>query len=247
MSSDEGQNIKKTGCAIVGWAVFLLLALVLGLFGYRTFHYYMALKAGDIVELPDSSARLTFSSEQAPPPVAQAEISIDDQPLLGPAEEKAAVTVVMFGDYECPFSKESASVFRRMAVLYGEQVRFAYRDYPIQLIHPRSFEAALAAECAREQRRFWEYFDRLYADSPDLSPERLLQAARTTGLDERQFEACLKDRRYEAQVVKDLNDAERLGLRGTPTFYFDGRRVEGSIPADDFEKVLKKMIEKSDG
>ena len=102
--------------------------------------------------------------------------------------------------------------------------------------------AASAAECAREQRRFWEYFDRLYQNSPALDYTDLVAYAEQTGLDMNQFERCLADGRYDGLVNADLMFAEELRLRGTPSFFFDGRRVEGAIPEDGFESTLEKLL-----
>jgi len=245
MPSADTAKKKSKGYAIFGWVVFFIILVVLALFGYRTLQYYKDLKAGNVVELPNNSARITFGSDKSalsPSRVALAEVDTVNEPSLGAPVEDAVVTVVMFGDYECPFSKESSNVFRRLAVLYGDQARFVYRDFPLLAIHPNAFQAALAAECAREQRRFWEYYDRLYANSPDFGEKSLKRFARETGLDEMQFETCMETRRYERRVTEDLATAERLGLRGTPTFYFNGRKVEGSIPEKDFESVLKKLL-----
>lgn len=241
-----GRQIGRSrGCAILGWAIFFLLLVVLVLFGYRTFFYYRELRAGNIVELPSNSSRITLDSEPAANSlsrVAPNEVDAGDQPFLGAAKEEATVTVVMFGDFECPFSREAATVFRRLAVLYGEQARFVYRDFPLQSIHVNAYQAALAAECAREQRRYWEYFDRLYATAADLAPASLNRYAQEIGLDMMQFENCLSSGRYDIRVTEDLATVELLGLPGTPIFYINGRKVEGAISEDDFERTIKKLL-----
>jgi protein-disulfide isomerase len=237
---------RARGCAIFGWTVFALLLVLLLILGYRTFYYYREFKAGNIIEMPRNAARLTLNSEQSSGSItriAGEEIDIGDQPALGATREAAKVTVVMFGDFECPFSREAAIMFRRLAVIYGEKGRFVYRDFPLQSIHANAYQAAVAAECAREQRRYWEYFDRLYSNIADISPAGLARHAEEVSLDKAQFEACLNFGRYDFRVTEDLTAAQTLGLRGTPTFYINGRQIEGAITEEDFERAIKKFLQ----
>jgi protein-disulfide isomerase len=240
--SQEG---KVKTAAVIGWTIFVLLLAIIAIVGWRTVYYYRHLKAGDIIELPNIGGKFTvgevgFGSAAR---VTAGEVDTADAPALGAPAGKEKFTVVMFGDFECPFSRESSVTFRRMAVKYGDRVRFIYRDFPLAEIHAGAFVAASAAECAREQMRFWEYYDRLYANAPNFSTEDLTRYAQEAGLDATQFERCLTSNRYEGRVAEDLSAAERLGLRGTPTFYIDGRKVEGSLPEDDFGRILDKLLQ----
>jgi len=235
-----------SGWAIVGWAAFFIILAGLLVFGYKVFIYYRQIKSGQLIELPQYSSSLTTADGQ---PVRSSSLAVEpsslateEDPTLGADAEKVATTVVMFGDFECAFSKDAATVFRRMAVEFGDRVRFVYRDYPMSSIHPRAFAAAAAAECAKEQMKYWEYFDKLYLNMPALDYQDLVAYAQEIGLDTNQFERCLSDGRYDARVNSDLIFAEGLKLRGTPTFFFDGRRVEGALPEDDFRQTLEKLL-----
>ncbi|MFH2062696.1 MAG: thioredoxin domain-containing protein [bacterium] len=237
---------RGRGWAIFGWAVFLVVLALVAVLGFKVFYYYRQIKSGMMIELPQYRSALSVTERSggglvAPPSEIESLLDSSDEPSVGPSSERALVTVVMFGDFECPFSKEAANVFRRMAVHYGDQVRFVYRDFPLRAIHPLADLAAVAAECAGEQMRYWEYFDRLYVNSPALARTDLLQYAQEVGLDEVQFERCLDSGRFTARVDGDRAMAERLGLHGTPSFFFDGRRVEGSVPEADFDRLLKAM------
>ncbi|MFH1047051.1 MAG: thioredoxin domain-containing protein [Patescibacteria group bacterium] len=240
------QSGKVSTRTVVGWAVFFLLLSVIGLFGYRVQYYYRHLKAGNIIELPSPNGRFSVGrvgSSQSPAVVSAEEVNSADAPSLGAPAGEDEFTVVMFGDYECAFSQESANTFRRIAVKYGDRVRFIYRDFPLPSIHPNAYRAALAAECAHEQRRYWEYFDRLYSPTADLSDTALARYAQEVGLDTVQFASCLADGRYDRRIVDDLAAAELLGLRGTPTFYIDGRKVEGMLEEKDFEQIISKLLQ----
>lgn len=236
---------SRIGCAVVGWTAFAAAFAVIAFFGYRVWFYYGKISRGELVELPQFRERLTFTGQaqggtgQA---AGRAELESGDHPAEGADPSAAVLTVVQFADFQCPFSKEEATVVRTLMRKYGDRVRFVYRDYPLDTLHPDATQAALAAECAREQGRFWAYHDKLFVNSPVLGFQDLIRYSEEAGLDVRQFERCLVDERYREKVEEDRALAERLGLRGTPSFFFNGQRVEGAIPAQVFEDLIEKML-----
>lgn len=236
---------RASAGSVFGWVILLLVLAVVGFVGYRMQHYYRLLQSGQIVELPQDTVRLTTPdgsrvSKSRVDVQPDYVVSSNDQALgLG---EGADLTVVMFGDYECAYSREMSTVFRRMAAKYGSRVRFVYRDYPLSTIHPRAYDAAVAAECAGEQMSFWSYFDRLYSSPDELEYEDLLRHGTATGLEPIQFERCLEDGRYAPRVDEDVAAAQALGLRGTPSLFLNGRRIEGAISEPDLEKAIEKML-----
>lgn len=235
----------NVGCAIVGWALFVIAFAMIVYLGYRVSIYYGKIRRGEIIDLPQFTASLTSVSgtgSAGPSVVGNADVDSADAPSQGPAAKDAKLTIVQFADFQCPFSKDEATVFRTLMAKYGDRVRFVYRDYPLDEIHPDATQAALAAECAGEQGKFWNFHDKLFLNSPALSFADLTRYAEETGLDSVQFEKCLVDQRYKSQVDADRAAAMRLGLRGTPTFFFNGQRVEGAIPAQVFEELIKKLL-----
>lgn len=244
-SKKAGRRGRSVGCAVAGWAVFVVLLGVVGFFGYRVWFFYGKIRRGEVVELPQFRNSFTASGTSAVTAAAKLDreaVEMGDQPAEGPAQGVAKLTVVQFADFQCPYSKEEATVVRRLMRKYGDRVRFVYRDYPLSTIHPDAMQASLAAECAREQGRFWAYHDKLYLNAPALGFQDLITYSEEIGLDGRQFEKCLVDERYRDKVEEDRALAERLGLRGTPTFFFNGQRVEGAIPEDVFESLIQKMV-----
>ncbi|HCC22386.1 hypothetical protein A2480_02340 [Candidatus Uhrbacteria bacterium RIFOXYC2_FULL_47_19] len=238
---------KRRWLAILGWAVFLLILALVLILGVKVFGYYRQIRSGNLVELPQYGTRLSVENggndgHDVALTETQSLLNLAGGPVIGPSSDDAKVNVVMFGDFECPFSKDSSTVFRRLSMRYGDRVRFTYLDFPLSSIHPSAALAAEAAECAGEQMRYWEYFDRLYGNSPALSQTDLLQYAREAGLDLEQFERCLNDGRFVSVVEADRVLAERLGLQGTPSFFIDGHRIEGAIPEQDFDRLLQSMI-----
>ncbi len=233
------------GCAIGGWSVFVLVAALTLFVGYRTWFYYTKLRSGQIVDLPQFKDRLTaIASPAGVTPVTEAarsEVELAAAPAQGPEQRDAKLVVVEFADFQCPYSKDEALVVRTLMQKYGDKVRFEFRDYPIQQLHPDAVNAALAARCAQEQGKFWEYHDKLFVNSPTLTKQMLLTYAAEIGLDDEQFTRCLSSQRYRPSVEKDMSKAQTLGIEGTPTFYLNGNRVDGAIPMDVFENLIQKI------
>lgn len=236
---------RSVGCAIGGWAVFAVMFCLILFFGYRVSLYYGKIRRGELIDLPQFGNRFTTAVGPAtisPTVVDRSEVEAADEPSEGPSAQDAKLTIVEFADFECPFSKDEATVYRTLMKKYEDRVRFVYRDYPLESIHPDATQAAVAAECAREQGKFWAYHDKLFVNSPALAFPDLTSYAEQAGLDTVQFEKCLVDERYKDKVATDTALAGRLGLRGTPTFFFNGQRVEGAIPADVFESLIEKLL-----
>jgi protein-disulfide isomerase len=235
---------RKPGCSVLGWVLFFVAFVVIIFVGYRTKGYYDRLRSGDIVELPQFTQKFTAGRKTSPVAVAdRAVVESGDQPTLG-TEEGAVLTIVEFADFECPYSKEEAPVIRQLMAKYGDRVRFVYRDYPIESLHADARQASVAAECAREQGKFWAYHDKLYANAPSLGFSSLLRYAEEAGLDEMQFERCLTENRYLDAVVKDTAAAAELGVAGTPTFFLNGQKVEGAVPVEAFERLIESFLKK---
>jgi protein-disulfide isomerase len=237
---------NRSGCAVAGWIFFAVALVLLVYTGYRMFVYYQELRRGDIVEMPqygDHFTSLNNSVLNGPTDVPPAAVESAGAPAMGPDASAAKLTVVEFADFQCPYSKDEAVTVRTLMAKYGDRVRFEYRDYPLDSIHPDASDAALAARCAQEQGKFWAYYDRLFAESPALSIAELSQYAGEVGMDQRQFDKCVADQRYKSDVDKDRAAAQQLGLQGTPTFFFNGKRVDGAIPADAFENLIQKMLQ----
>lgn len=245
-NSEAEVRSSRKGCFVFGWILFAIIAAATVFFGYRVWFFYSRINKGEIVSLPQYTSRLTFSGEAAsvslPSRVDRGIIEEGEHPAAGPETEDAKLTIVEFGDFECPFSKDTHTVIRRLSAKYGDSVRFVYRDYPLESIHPNALLASIAAGCAQEQDRFWAYHDKLYLNSPTLSFQNLVEYGKEIGLDTIRFEECLIARDTEAAVKEDVDVAKGLGIRGTPTFFLNGYRVEGSIPEDEFDNLIREML-----
>lgn len=243
--SQESQPKKKRIWPAARWLAFFLLVGGVGWFTYKIWFYAEMMRHGELIQLPQYEqqiSRLASPKGLSGQVVDRALVETDDNPTLGDSAAPKLV-IVEFGDFECDFSSQAATVARTVMARFGDRVRFVYRDYPLGEIHPLAYQAALAAECAREQGKFWIYHDKLYGHEGNLTIDLFTAFAREAGLDERQFERCLADERYRSQVEADLRDGGIAGLRGTPTFFFNGQRVEGQIPEDVFVRIVEKMLE----
>jgi protein-disulfide isomerase len=164
----------------------------------------------------------------------------------------APLTVVEFTDYQCPycrrFQAESWPSLRRDWIDTGK-VRFIVRDLPLE-IHSSARPAAEAAHCAGEQGRFWRMHDLLLGVHADLSARGIDGYARAVGLDMSRFQACVAAHKYSADIARNIAEADRLGLTGTPSFIIGrtvngvltGQRVFGALPYADFNAGLQGLL-----
>lgn len=234
---------KGTGCAVFGWTIFSCMLLFLTFFGYKVWYYAKQIRSGNLVNLPQFQQQFTAVSAAVSSSdfAAREIVEAGNHPELG--KKDAILTIVEFADFECPYSKEESNVVRRLMARHGDKVRFIYRDLPIASLHPNSITTSHAGECANEQGKFWQMHDKLYAATPPFTFETLRAMASEVGLDMTQFERCMVENRYEAGIKADIQTASALGLRGTPTFFINGQRIEGAIPEEVLEKIIERYTE----
>ena len=159
-----------------------------------------------------------------PPPSPVYKIAVDDQPTKGNPD--ASVTVVEFTDYQCPVCAAAHPVVEKLIAEYGDRVRFVVRDFPLRTVHADAQKAAEAAEAAREQGKYWDFTAILFRNQSQLKPAQLKQYAQVLGLDAAKFDAALDSGRFADKVQRDVNDGERIGVSGTPTFFVNGKRAD---------------------
>ena len=185
----------------------------------------------------DSPAILATPTVQ----VRRYEVPVDDDPFLGP--EDAAITIIEFGDYQCPLCKKwHDEVLDKLLANYPGQVRFVYRDFPLISIHPGAAPSAEAADCAGEQGSYWPFYQALFSMKYDLTTEAYKQYAAELELDTQAFAECLADRRYESEVMGDYNYAVNLGVPATPTFFINGIPVVGAQSYEVFKQLIDKEL-----
>ena len=155
---------------------------------------------------------------------------------LGP--ETALVTLVEYGDYQCPFCGQAYPIIKELLDRVGRRVRFVFRNFPLATIHPDAELAAEAAEAAGAQGRFWAMHDDLFENQEALGSDDLVEYASALGLDESRFVGELTEHVHIARVREDFMGGVRGGVNGTPTFFINGSRHDGPY---DFESLLEAI------
>jgi protein-disulfide isomerase len=163
-------------------------------------------------------------------------------PQLGPAT--APVTIVEFGDFQCPFCKRAQPTLKQVLAKYGNKVRLVYMDFPLSF-HKNAMAAAEGARCANEQGKFWPFHDQLFADQSKLDPSDLKQIAKKLGLDTKRFDACLDKDKYRSAIEADVKEGGELGVEGTPAFFINGRPLSGAQPFGQFAQVINEELARS--
>lgn len=188
-----------------------------------------------------------------------ATVSVDDDPILGNAN--APITIVEFSDYECPFCKKYfIETFPKIKAKYIDsgKVKLVFRDLPLSLHDPLATKEAVAANCAKQQGgdiKYFSYHDQLFkltaSNGNGLNDENLKEIATDVGLDLNQFELCTKDSSMKAEVMKDLEDAQKAGANSTPTFIIGKSQSDGVIrgnilvgaqPFSVFEVIIDSLL-----
>ncbi len=154
------------------------------------------------------------------------DVDPDRDHVRGP--EDAPVTLVEYGDFECPYCGQAEGVIRELLARVGSDVRYVWRHLPLNDVHPRAQLAAEAAEAAAAEDRFWEMYDLLLAHQGELAPDDLIGYAGQIGIDPDRFADALRRRQYASRVSEDVSSADESGVSGTPTFFINGRRHYGA-------------------
>jgi protein-disulfide isomerase len=162
--------------------------------------------------------------------------------VQGPAD--APVTLLEYGDYQCPYCGAAHPIVKALQRRVGDSLRFAFRHFPLTTIHEYAEGAAEAAEAAGAQGKFWQMHDTLFENQPALDFESLVGYAEELGLDVRRFTMELENGVYATRVREDFISGIRSGVNGTPTFFINGRRHEGSF---DFETMLEAIQARMQG
>ncbi len=154
--------------------------------------------------------------------------------------KSALVTLVEYGDYECPHCGEAYPITKEIQRQLGNQLRFVFRNFPLTTIHPHAQHAAEAAEAAAEQGKFWEMHDHLFENQQALDDAHLRQYASLLELDLARFQRHMAEHAYAARVREDFRSGVRSGVNGTPTFFINAVRHDDSWDLVTLLEAIKK-------
>jgi protein-disulfide isomerase len=170
-------------------------------------------------------------------------VTEDRDHVQGPAD--AAVTLLEYGDYECPYCGAAYPIIKDVQARMGERLRFVFRNFPITTSHPHAAQAAEAAEAAATRGSFWPMHDLLYENQRRLRDEDLRGYAEQLGLDVEQFGRELAEHVHAARVQEDFMSGVRSGVNGTPTFYINGARHDDSYDIETLLAALERAAASS--
>jgi protein-disulfide isomerase len=165
-------------------------------------------------------------------------VSEDRDHIQGPTE--AAVTLVEYGDYECPYCGAAYPIIKEVQSRMGERLRFVFRNFPIATSHPHAEQAAETAEAAATQGKFWQMHDLLYENQKRLRDPDLRGYAERLALDVERFDKELAEHVHAARVREDFMSGVRSGVNGTPTFYINGARHDDSYDVETMLAALER-------
>jgi len=167
------------------------------------------------------------------------DIATMGHPSRGPAN--APVTIVEFGDFECPFCGAFYPTMKQVEKNYAEKMRLVFRQFPLTNMHPKAQKAAEASLCANEQGRFWQLYDAMFSDQSRLDVPSLKQHAQTLGLNTTAFNTCLDSGKHAGTILKDQEEARKAGVSGTPTVFINGRLQTGRSFAEIQEVIEDEL------
>ena len=167
---------------------------------------------------------------------------VGDSPIKGATD--AWVTVIEVSDFQCPFCGRAASTLKELEQKYGADLRLVFKHNPLPF-HNRALPAAMATECGREQNKFWPLHDKLFENQRELEDPALEKYAKEAGLDLARFKKCMTDGKHKARIEADQTVAARLGARGTPAFFINGRFLSGAQPLPAFQAIVDEELKKA--
>lgn len=165
----------------------------------------------------------------------------NNDPVRGSTGVK--VTIVEFSDFQCPYCGNVEPTLRKVLDSYGDKVKLVYKNYPLPS-HENAENAALTALCAKEQGKYWEYHDKLFENQESLKADDLKKYAADLGLNTQDFNSCLENKKYKSQIETDVVEANRVGVRGTPAFFINGRSLYGAQPFEKFQEIIEEDLKK---
>ena len=170
-------------------------------------------------------------------------VAVGDAPVRGGNQPK--VTIVEFSDFQCPYCSRASTTLAQVLKQYGNDVEIAYRHNPLPF-HNNAMPAALAAEAARQQGKFWEMHDKLFAGQANLDRPSLDKYAQEIGLNMSKYKESMDKAEGKDRIKKDMDDANTFGAHGTPNFFINGHNFRGAQPIEAFKSVIDAEIKKAD-
>jgi protein-disulfide isomerase len=258
MPSEPPQETRRDDILVINQTTLymFLTAIVFFAAGFIVAWLTFQTRADDIRSTASGAAREAIRTAiaelgNAPTPTTLPRQDVkfsDTMPSWGPADAK--VTIVEFSDLQCPFCESFYNrAYQQIKNNYGDKIHFVFRHFPIPSLHPDAENASYAAECAKEQGRFWEFHNVvLSSNGSNLSRDGLIEHARTAQVANMdQFTQCLDTQKYKAVVQEDVKAGEGYYVNGTPTFFINGDILVGAQSYEVFKAKIDSELQSTGG
>lgn len=162
-------------------------------------------------------------------------------PYLG--EFDAPIRIIVYSDFACKYCQEQEKIIKNILKKYEGNVRFIWKDYPDINANSISFKSSLAARCAQDQGKFWEYHDQLFQNISLVDYGYLSEIAKNIGLDTKRFDTCLSERDSQALIVSNIEEANAIGIIGVPSVYINDKEFIGKVSEEDFSLIIDSELQ----
>lgn len=163
-------------------------------------------------------------------------------PQLG--KQDAPITIIEYSDFNCAYCAQVQQTLSQLFIEYPDQIRLVWKSLQVKQLHPTAEAAALAALCAGEQDKFWEYHDLLFENQDDFTKDMLITFAEKLGLNTDNFANCLESETMLPRIKKTIQEAEDLNITGTPHFYINQQEITGAADLEEFERIIDVELER---
>ena len=229
-----------------------LVLLMAAVFGVLTIKFWWQIKHGqaDFLQQQVYSGFTSLKtqtqgrgSDQSVGEVDRNVLENGDFPYLG--NPNASTTIVVFGEFRCPYTKEVMPIIKQLVGKYGYKIKVIFRDFPAESLHPGTTKLSQIGACAYAQGKYWNASDYLFAKQTNLpvvlGAGDMADLASATGMDLNKLKQCVDSSSASIKVNRDYADGYRFGVGGTPTFFINGQKLEGVVPFEDWEKFVKEF------
>lgn len=239
--------IRSKSSFVLGLVSGVALVSTIGFFVFLGLYVRRELADGSYLKSGEQQEQVVNNNNQPSQPNNPAdqggkvEVAVNDQDNIR-GNKNAPITIVEFSDYQCPFCARFHETMLTVMKNYPDKVRWVFKHFPLDSIHPYARKAAEAAECAGEQNKFWEYTDNIYANQASLNTDYLSVAAKQAGLNINKFDSCLASGKFSNKVNADFQQGQNIGVRGTPGNFINGQSLPGAVPYSTIEGMIKSLL-----
>ncbi len=176
------------------------------------------------------------------PKMPRLSVEIGNSPSIG--NHSAKIKIVEFADYQCPFCATAEVTMKQVLDKYKDHIQFSFKNFPLVQIHPQALGAAVAAECANQQGKFWEMHDKLFLNHNKLSKDLFSSLAVELKLDKSKFDSCSQSSTAMDSIHQDMEYGQSLGINATPVFFINGLMLNGAQPFSEFQSIIESELSK---